>query len=98
MRGSLPMKRAAQGAAPKAGSRGGGWNTVRHKFGVMGVLAAVLSTAAGPTLAGEPSAPGARIIQMQTAFNPGLPGAGEGVRAFTKTLKQTSGGALAIKI
>ena len=35
---------------------------------------------------------------MQTAFNPGLPGAGEGVRTFTKTLKHMSGGALAIKI
>ena len=58
----------------------------------------MLSIAAGSVLAGEPLAPGARIIQMQTAFNPGLPGAGEGVRAFTKTLKQTSGGALAIKI
>jgi len=58
----------------------------------------VLSIAASSVLAGEPLAPGARIIQMQTAFNPGLPGAGEGVRAFTKTLKQTSGGALAIKI
>jgi TRAP-type mannitol/chloroaromatic compound transport system substrate-binding protein len=35
---------------------------------------------------------------MQTAFNPGLPGAGEGVRSFTKTLKQMSGGALSVKI
>ena len=37
-------------------------------------------------------------MHMQTAFNPGLPGAGEGVRIFTKTLKHMSGGALAIKI
>lgn len=35
---------------------------------------------------------------MQTAFNPGLPGAGEGVRSFTKTLKHMSAGGLAIKI
>ncbi|UYN93541.1 MAG: hypothetical protein KIT25_15955 [Enhydrobacter sp.] len=35
---------------------------------------------------------------MQTAFNPSLPGAGEGVRAFTKTVKHVSGGGLVIKI
>ncbi len=39
-----------------------------------------------------------RLIQMQTAFNPALPGSGEGVRLFTKTVKQMSGGALGIKI
>ena len=50
-------------------------------------------------MAGEPDAPGGpHRLHMQTAFNPGLPGAGEGVRTFTKTLKQMSGGALAIKI
>ena len=82
----------------KAGEPGRRMATVRRIIGVIGVLAVVLGTAAGPVVAGEPDAPGARVIQMQTAFNPGLPGAGEGVRAFTKTLKQTSGGALAIKI
>ncbi len=35
---------------------------------------------------------------MQTAFNPNLPGAGEAVRTFTKTLKHMAGGALGIKI
>ena len=35
---------------------------------------------------------------MQTAFNPALPGSGEGVRIFTRTVKHMSGGALAIKI
>ncbi|HTE38322.1 MAG TPA: hypothetical protein VK630_17420, partial [Reyranella sp.] len=49
-------------------------------------------------MAGEPDVPGARILHMQTAFNPGLPGAGEGVRVFAKTLKQMSGGGLTIKI
>jgi len=39
-----------------------------------------------------------RTIHMQTAFNPALPGSGEGVRIFTRTLKHMSGGALAIKI
>jgi len=61
-------------------------------------VAAVLGMAAGSAMAGEPDTPGVRTIQMQTAFNPGLPGAGEGVRSFTKTLKHISGGALAIKI
>lgn len=35
---------------------------------------------------------------MQTAFNPNLPGAGEGVRVFVRTLKHISDGALSIKI
>lgn len=35
---------------------------------------------------------------MQTAFNPNLPGAGEGVRVFARTLKHISDGALAVKI
>lgn len=39
-----------------------------------------------------------RTLQMQTAFNPALPGSGEGVRLFTRTVKQMSAGALAIKI
>jgi TRAP-type mannitol/chloroaromatic compound transport system substrate-binding protein len=65
---------------------------------VIAVLAAVLGTAAGSAMAGEPEAAGARVIQMQTAFNPGLPGAGEGVRAFTRTVKHMSAGALAIRI
>lgn len=42
--------------------------------------------------------PPARILKMQTAFNPALPGSGEGVRIFTRTVKQMSGGSLAIKI
>ncbi len=62
------------------------------------MIAAVLATAAGTAAAGEPDAPGARVIQMQTAFNPGLPGAGEGVRSFTKTLKHMSAGTLVVKI
>ncbi|WIM13421.1 TRAP transporter substrate-binding protein DctP [Enhydrobacter sp.] len=47
---------------------------------------------------GKPVAPGGRTLQMQTAFNPNLPGAGEGVRVFARTLKHISGGALGIKI
>ena len=43
-------------------------------------------------------APGARVLKMQTAFNPALSGSGEGVRVFTRTVKQMSGANLAIKI
>jgi TRAP-type mannitol/chloroaromatic compound transport system substrate-binding protein len=50
-----------------------------------------------PTEGGPGPAPG-RLLQMQTAFNPALPGSGEAVRVFTRTVKHMSGGALAIKI
>lgn len=43
-------------------------------------------------------APGVRVLKMQTAFNPALPGSGEGVRIFTRSVKEMSGGGLAIKI
>src|SRR5215510_11357550 len=39
-----------------------------------------------------------RVVNMQTAFNPALPGSGEAVRVFTRTVKHMSAGALAIKI
>ena len=39
-----------------------------------------------------------RVIQMQTAFNPALPGSGEGVRVFTRSVKHMTAGAVAIKI
>ena len=38
------------------------------------------------------------VLHMQTAFNPNLPGAGEAVRTFSKTLENTAGGALDLKI
>jgi TRAP-type mannitol/chloroaromatic compound transport system substrate-binding protein len=44
------------------------------------------------------SAPVGRLLQMQTAFNPNLPGGGEGVRVFAKTLKHISDGQLGAKI
>jgi TRAP-type mannitol/chloroaromatic compound transport system substrate-binding protein len=71
--------------------------TVRRCVGVLGVAVASLA-AAQFAVAEQPDANGTRVIQMQTAFNPGLPGAGEGVRTFTKTLKHMSAGALAVKI
>jgi TRAP-type mannitol/chloroaromatic compound transport system substrate-binding protein len=49
-------------------------------------------------LAGEPDVAPAFMLQMQTAFNPELPGAGEAVRTFSKTLKHMTGGALSLKI
>ena len=42
--------------------------------------------------------PPGRVVHMQTAFNPALPGSGEAVRVFTRTVKHMSAGALAIKI
>src|SRR5882724_10602795 len=69
----------------------------------MAIAAAVL-TATSVAVAGDKAksadvaaAPG-RLIHMQTAFNPGLPGSGEGVRIFTRTVKHMSNGQLAIKI
>jgi TRAP-type mannitol/chloroaromatic compound transport system substrate-binding protein len=74
---------------------------------VVVALAAALLSAASIAVAGDKPAAKplldvgplpARIIHMQTAFNPGLPGSGEGVRVFTRTVKQMSNGQLAIKI
>jgi TRAP-type mannitol/chloroaromatic compound transport system substrate-binding protein len=72
------------------------------------IFAAVLLAAGGFAAAGDKersverpsdiSPPAARLLHMQTAFNPALPGSGEAVRLFTKSVKQMSGGALAIKI
>ena len=59
-------------------------------------VAVAQDTKAGPKNVAAPST--ARVIQMQTAFNPALPGSGEGVRVFTRSLKQMTAGAVAIKI
>src|SRR5262245_17244392 len=90
------MKRAAH-AVPRGRGAGRRMGTVRRRLGISGAVAAMTGAAGSPVVAGEP-VPSARVIQMQTAFNPGLPGAGEGVRAFTKTVKHMSAGALSIKI
>lgn len=81
---------------------------MRRRNLVVGAIAAALLTATGfavaedkTKLAEKPKELGAvpsRVIHMQTAFNPALPGSGEGVRIFTRTVKHMSGGALAIKI
>lgn len=72
---------------------------MRRNFVGLGFAAAAWLIGAGAAMAGDPvPSPGLRILQMQTAFNPNLPGAGEAFRTFTKTVKHMSGGALAIKM
>ena len=68
-------------------------------------LASALLSVTGAAVAQDNKAPKpvsapstGRVIQMQTAFNPALPGSGEGVRVFTRTLKHMTAGAFAIKI
>jgi TRAP-type mannitol/chloroaromatic compound transport system substrate-binding protein len=79
----------------------------RKKLIALAIVAAALA-ATSNTVAGDKDKPAdkpadlgpapGRIIAMQTAFNPALPGSGEGVRVFTRAVKHMSGGALAIKI
>jgi len=77
---------------------------VRRNFVKIAGLAAALVAATGFAVAQDKAQPPgktgeySRVIQMQTAFNPALPGSGEGVRVFTRTVKHMSNGALAIKI
>ncbi|WP_395709575.1 TRAP transporter substrate-binding protein [Reyranella sp.] len=81
---------------------------MRRKFcAVVGVAAAILLTMQ-VAVAGDKDKPleknvdaapiAKRLLPMQTAFNPALPGSGEAVRVFARTVKQMSGGGLAIKI
>ncbi len=79
----------------------------RKNFSIVAVVVAV-AAAVGGAVANDRGRPGdrpadlgpapVRTIKMQTAFNPGLPGTGEGVRIFTRTVKHMSGGQLVIKI
>lgn len=70
----------------------------------MAIAAGLLAVTGAVVAQDKPAVPTAknaeyaRVIGMQTAFNPALPGSGEGVRVFTRTVKHTSAGALAIKI
>lgn len=90
------------------GELGGGWSVVRRKNMAVVAIAAALLSATGVAVAQDKDKPAdkpkdlglasARVIHMQTAFNPALPGSGEGVRIFTRTVKHMSGGTLAIKI
>jgi TRAP-type mannitol/chloroaromatic compound transport system substrate-binding protein len=100
-------KKAAK-AVLGAGEPGDGWSVVRRNSVVVVAIAAALLSVTGFAVAGDKDKPAtksgdfgpipSRIIQMQTAFNPALPGSGEGVRIFTRTVKHMSGGTLAIKI
>jgi len=90
------------------GEPGDGWSVVRRNSVVVVAIAAALLSVTGFAVAGDKDKPAtksgdfgpipSRVIQMQTAFNPALPGSGEGVRIFTRTVKHMSGGTLAIKI
>ena len=66
-------------------------------FAVTGVAVAQDKDKAADKVPAKGPAPG-RVLHMQTAFSPALPGSGEGVRIFTRTVKLMSAGALAIKI
>ncbi len=70
---------------------------------IVAVTAAILAASNVVVAQDKPKAadlgpPPARILKMQTAFNPALPGSGEGVRIFTRTVKQMSAGTFVIKI
>jgi TRAP-type mannitol/chloroaromatic compound transport system substrate-binding protein len=90
------------------GEPGDGWSVVRRKSVAVITIAAALLSATGIAVAQDKDKPtdkakdfgliATRVIHMQTAFNPALPGSGEGVRIFTRTVKHMSGGTLAIKI
>jgi TRAP-type mannitol/chloroaromatic compound transport system substrate-binding protein len=90
------------------GEPGDGWSVVRRNTVVVVAIAAALLSATGIAVAQDKDKPAdkpkdfgplpVRVIHMQTAFNPALPGSGEGVRIFTRTVKHMSGGTLAIKI
>ncbi len=105
MQVSLPVKHRAAEAALGGGEPGDGWSVVRRRAIFATAVVAAGLAVAGSAVAGDKPARGgdfgpapSRVIHMQTAFNPGLPGSGEGVRTFTRTVKHMSGGALAIKI
>ena len=88
------------------GEPGDGWSVVRRNFMKLIALATALLSVtgaavaqdikAGPRNVAAPST--TRVIQMQTAFSPALPGSGEGVRVFTRSVKHMTAGAVVIKI
>jgi TRAP-type mannitol/chloroaromatic compound transport system substrate-binding protein len=99
------VKAAASGFGG-LGEPGDGWSVVRRNLLKLATYAAALLAVTGGAFAQDNkaitkpvSAPStARFIHMQTAFNPALPGSGEGVRVFTRTVKHMAAGAFAIKI
>jgi TRAP-type mannitol/chloroaromatic compound transport system substrate-binding protein len=70
--------------------------TVRHWIRAV-ALAILAVTTARLAVAQTPTSKGKTLL-MQTAFNPNLPGAGEAVRTFAKSIKRMSSGGLVIKV
>ena len=81
-------------------------SVVRRDFMKLIAIAAALLSVTGGAVAQDSkplpksvAAPSTtRVIQMQTAFSPVLPGSGEGVRVFSRSVKHMTAGAVAIKI
>ena len=104
----VKARRPQKAVLGRQGEPGDGWSVVRRNTVAVVAIAAALLSATGLAVAGDKDKPAtkpgdfgpipSRVIQMQTAFNPALPGSGEGVRIFTRTVKHMSGGTLAIKI
>ncbi len=63
-----------------------------------GFVAILFATAGVAMGADKPIGDPGSALHMQTAFNPNLPGAGEAVRTFSKTLEHMAGGTLDLKI
>jgi TRAP-type mannitol/chloroaromatic compound transport system substrate-binding protein len=107
MQSSKQVKKAAPKRLGEQGEPGDGWSVVRRRSWEIVVTAASIVAASSLALAQDKApdkhadkapAPAGRVLRMQTAFNPALPGSGEGVRIFTRTVKHMSGGELVIKI
>lgn len=95
---SLSKRRAGETARENGGLDGGWMTILRRSVWGAAIAAAAMLAVAETVFANEPDAAPAFMLQMQTAFNPELPGAGEAVRTFAKTLKHITGGALVLKI
>jgi len=97
---------AAEAVLGNLGEPGDGWSVVRRNLMKLIALAAALLSVTGAAVAQDTKAvpknvaapSSTRVIQMQTAFSPALPGSGEGVRVFTRSVKHMTAGAVAIKI
>jgi TRAP-type mannitol/chloroaromatic compound transport system substrate-binding protein len=104
----LSSVKCRKGRQKGAWEPGDGWSVVRRSVVTFVAAAAVMLAVSGSALPQDKEKSGvdkpsgkvgsARLIHMQTAFNPALPGSGEGVRLFTRNVKMMSGGELAIKI
>ena len=75
---------------------------MRRRISAFICVVAAFAVAPGSAVAGDKAVTKdgtpVRVLRMQTAFNPDLPGSGDGLRLFTRAIKLMSGGALVIKI